>query len=166
MPCTKPNERKRGRPCQSCLLMSQLTEVVNNDCSVKSAGGNCKSKCVCYAAQCRLCTRNNTYVGKTVQELHCRINAHRHSFYDILKNYNDCDINNSDINVDDTNILGAHLVFKHGLLEKSDFNKYFSFTILKFSIPKTIRIDEQFFIDKLNTLYPFGLNNVKSISGS
>jgi hypothetical protein len=168
VPCTKPEERKRGRPCQSCMLMSGTPEIRNNDRTAKSAGGNCKSKGLIYAAQCVLCFINNTYAGKTVQELHCRINAHRHSFFDILKLCNNIAENENPIeleNVDDTNVLGAHLYLKHGKIEKSDFNKYFKFTILKFVMPSNIRIVEQSFIDSLNTLYPFGLNNVKSISG-
>ena len=82
----------------------------------------------------------NTYGGKTVQELHCRINAHRHSFYEISKSYNR-DIDNFTVDIDDTNVLGAHLVLKHGKSEKSDFNKYFSFTILKFVTPIQVQLE-------------------------
>jgi hypothetical protein len=141
------------------MLMSGTPEIRNNDRTAKSAGGNCKSKGLIYAAQCVLCFINNTYAGKTVQELHCRINAHRHSFFDILKLCNNIAENENPIeleNVDDTNVLGAHLYLKHGKIEKSDFNKYFKFTILKFVMPSNIRIVEQSFIDSLNTLYPFG----------
>ena len=144
--------------------MSKALVVRNNDRTAKSAGGNCKSKCIIYAAQCKLCSINNTYTGKTVQEFHSRINGHRHSYYDIVRSY---DLNGEDfsINIDDTNILGAHLLLRHTKSDKSDFNKYFSFTVLKFVNPSTIRINEQSFIDSLHTLYPFGLNNINSISG-
>ena len=163
-PCTSPGKRKRGRPCQSCGLMSKVLEIKNNNKSAMSAGGNCKSRGVVYAAQCKLCTKNNTYIGKTTQELHCRINGHRHSFYEIVKCFNRDKDNFSPL-IDDTNVLGAHLVVKHGKCARSDFNANFTFTILKLVNPKTIRINEQSFIDSLNTLYPFGLNNVNSISG-
>ena len=169
-PCTNPEDRKRGRPCQSCALMSKTPEIKNNSCSAKSAGGNCKSKCVIYGAQCILCSLNNTYAGKTVQELHCRINAHRHSFYEVLKvcpniTAKSPNRENLPLEIDDTNVLGAHLLLKHGLSDKSAFNKYLRFTILKFATPSSIRQSEQQFIDSLKTLYPFGLNNINSIFG-
>lgn len=145
--------------------MSKVSEITNNNKSAMSAGGNCKSRGVVYSAQCKLCDKNNTYIGKTTQELHCRINGHRHSFYEIVKCYNRDKDNFTIPIIDDTNVLGAHLVIKHGKCVKSDFNANFTFTILKLVTPSTIRINEQSFIDSLNTLYPFGLNNVNSISG-
>ena len=107
-----------------------------------------------------------------MQELHLRINAHRHSFYKILKKYPDIltetrSRDNLASEIDDTNVLGAHLLLKHGLSDSLDFNKYLKFTILKFATPSTIRQSEQHFIDSysLKTLYPFGLNNINSIFG-
>ena len=164
VPCTSPGKRKRGRPCQSCKLMSNVPVIKNNSQTATSTGGNCKSKCLIYAAQCKICDKNNTYIGKTVQEFHCRINGHRSSYYEIVRGYNKHKENFSVVS-DDTNVLGAHLFAKHGKNKNEDFNSNFTFTILKFVSPSTIRINEQSYIESLNTLYPFGLNNVNSIFG-
>ena len=51
-------------------------------------------------------------------------------------------------------------------LQLPDFNESFHFDILCSTAPDNIRKSEQFFINKLKTLYPFGLNNVNSVSGS
>ena len=59
----------------------------NNDKSLKASGGNCKTRGIIYAAQCQLCHTNNTYIGKSVNELHVRMNGHRYSFYETLKKY-------------------------------------------------------------------------------
>ena len=44
MPCTKPNEVKKGRPCQCCKVVSKTSTVTNNNITVKTAGGDCKSR--------------------------------------------------------------------------------------------------------------------------
>ena len=67
--------------------------------------------------------------------------------------------------IDDTNCLGAHLVNEHNCVNKSDFNSTYRFTILKVSDPTNLRFSEQFLIESLGTLAPFGLNNVNSIFG-
>ena len=66
---------------------------------------------------------------------------------------------------DDENILGAHLFSVHNLKEKKEFNRCFCVDILCCTSPEDLRKSEQFYIDKLRSLYPFGLNNVNSISG-
>lgn len=167
-PCTKPGEKKKGRPCMTCKLVSGTSCVTNNSNTVRTQGGDCKSRNIVYAATCKLCTVNNVYVGKTVSTLSQRVNGHRSKFYDILGLYS----SNSNFSpygpgdCDDENVLGAHLFTVHNKREKSDFNDNIMFDILCSTSPDNIRKSEQFYIDKLKSLYPFGLNNIKSISGS
>ena len=167
-PYTTPGEKRKGRPCQTCKVVSQCSTVRNNDRKVSTQGGNCKSRNIIYAATCKLCTKNNVYVGKTVTCLNQRVNGHRSKFYEILESSK----KNSGFSLDkpgdieDENVLGAHLFTVHQKKERTDFNDCFMFDILCSTSPENIRKSEQFYIEKLNSLYPFGLNNVKSVSGS
>ena len=68
--------------------------------------------------------------------------------------------------INDDYVLEAHSFSVHNNRDKLDFNNCFLFDVLCTTSPENIRKSEQFFIDKLHTLYPFGLNNIKSISGS
>ena len=108
VPCTTPGEKKKGRPCMTCTLVSGTCETPYSD-------------------------KHPSVLGP------------------------------GDIN--DDNVLGAHLFSVHNKRDKSDFNNCFLFDVLC-TTSENIRKSEQFFIDKLRTLYPFGLNNIKSISGS
>ena len=101
------------------------------------------------------------YIGKTVNNLNIRINGHRSAFYSVLKSQGD----GHEIIVDDINCLGAHILEVHGKSDKFDFNKSYSFTILKVVDPSSLRYFEQKYIEKLKTLTPFGLNNMNSIFG-
>ena len=165
VPCTKPGEKKKGRPCQTCLLVSGTSVVANNGHSVNTQGGNCKTRNIVYAATCKLCAANSMYVGKTVTSLSQRINGHRSKFYEILEASKRGNREALD-EFDDDNVLGAHLFSVHDCRERHDFNESFHFDILCSTAPDNIRKSEQFFINKLKTLYPFGLNNVNSVSGS
>ena len=164
-PCTKPGEKKRGRPCQTCQLVSGKSVVSNNGTSVKTQGGNCKTRNIVYSATCKLCSANNVYVGKTVTTLSQRVNGHRSKYYEILGDSKRGNQGQGLIDFDDENVLGAHLFSVHNLRDKSHFNDSFHFDILCSTSPDNIRMKEQFFINKLKTLYPFGLNNVNSVSG-
>ena len=164
-PCTKPGEKKKGRPCQTCHLVSGNSMVSNNGHSVRTQGGNCKTRNIVYGATCKLCTVNNVYVGKTVTSLSQRVNGHRSKYYEILEASSKGNVE-SHRDFDDENVLGAHLFSVHNLRERSDFNESFHFDILCSTSPDNIRKSEQFYINKLKTLYPFGLNNVNSVSGS
>ena len=109
------------------------------------------------------------YVGKTVSCLSQRVNGHRSKFYEILRPFeNDRSLSfqSSDHSFDDENILGAHLFSVHNLKEKKEFNRCFCFDILCCTSPENLKIkkSEQFYNDKLKSLYPFGLNNENSIS--
>ena len=160
-PCTKPEENRKGRRCQTCNLISQKSSVTNNQITVSCRGGNCKTKNIVYAATCTLCNKNNVYIGKTITSLSQRVNGHRGQFYKLIGD--DIDVNID--NFDDDNVLGAHIIRKHKKTEKSDFDSIFIFDILWIDQPENLRKYEQSFINRLKTLYPFGLNNINSITG-
>ena len=158
VPCTDSSVIKRGAKCQCCKLVSQLDIITSNGIVVKTAGGNCKSCNLIYGATCLLCLVNNVYTGKTIQSLHERVNAHRSAFYKIL-------VSNSldNVEIDDTNIIGFHIFNCHGKVDRKDFNSCYKFDIIAYATPSNIRVLEQFYIDKLKTRVPFGLNQIDSI---
>ena len=108
-----------------------------------------------------MCNKNNVYIGKTITSLSQRVNGHRGQFYKLIGD--DIDVNTD--NFDDDNVLGAHIIRKHKKAEKSDFDSIFIFDILWIDQPENLRKYEQSFINRLKTLYPFGLNNINSITG-
>lgn len=166
VPCTNPGEKKRGAKCQCCKLVSGRTVISNNWRSVKSAGGNCKSSSIIYGATCKICEHNRLYTGKSVNSLRDRVNGHRSKYYELAraaKASNSFFINLDEI--DDDSILGAHLVAVHNKADINDFNECYYFDILTFANPENLRIKEQFYINKLKTLSPFGLNQVNSVTG-
>ena len=165
VPCTDPNQTKRGAKCQCCTILSGKGNVTNNNKTVKTKGGNCKSCNIIYSATCKLCDTNNVYVGKTTNPLRIRVNGHRSNFYDLARKYKG---HSSVINmgeIDDEKILGAHLVNDHNKFDKNDFNDTYNFDILAFCRSQDLRIREQSFIETLKTLTPFGLNQANSITG-
>ena len=127
---------------------------------VASEGGTCITKNCIYMAQCQICVENNIqanlYVGRATTPLSVRISGHRFG-------YNDINIFRDKENVTDKNCLWAHLNLAHGLKERSDFDKSFKFCVLKTADPHALPINEQQFIDKFNTLFPYGLNSINSI---
>ena len=63
--------RCESRNCMSCDLVSEKDYVVDsNQKIVKTAKGQCNSRCLIYHASCSFC--NKKYVGKTVQPLNKR----------------------------------------------------------------------------------------------
>ena len=123
-PCTKPGDKKKGRPCMTCNVVSGCSSVTNNTSTVRTQGGNCKTRNIVYAACCKLCTKNNVYVGKSVCTLSQRVNGHRSKYYEILDSFK-CNSHFSPYgpgDCDDENVLGAHLFTVHNMREKSDFN--------------------------------------------
>ena len=68
---------KRGRKCETCPLMSGSNTITSSvDKQVyNTPDGNCKSKGVIYAAECRKCAKQ--YVGQTITPLSVRISGHR-----------------------------------------------------------------------------------------
>ena len=167
-PCTKLDDKKKGRSCMTCSIVSGKTSVRNNEFMVQTQCGTCKTRNIIYSATCKLCRKNNVYVGKTVSTLSQRVNGHKSKYYGILDSY----AKNNQISqlgpgdADDESVLGAHLFTVHQKRDKRDFNKYFVFDILATTSPENLRKCEQLHIDKLRSLYPFGLNNINSVSGN
>ena len=162
VPCTPPDATRRGPRCQTCALTSGVDWLKSNDRRVRTKGGNCKTRNIIYAAQCLICSSRNTYVGKSVTSLSMRVNGHRSSFYKILRNPSHLDPNG----IDDTNVLGAHLIFEHGASQQSEFNSSFKFSIISSVDPPNLRKFEQFYIDKLKSKYPYGLNRIDSVQSN
>ena len=149
VPCNATN-------CQSCLLVSNSVFLDHKGKQFKTVGGTCKSFNLIYCFQCKIC--DILYVGKTVDALHERVNGHRSKFYGVMKHRADA-VDFSD----DEQILGIHLVHHHSLKKKDDFNENYRLFILGYSNPRSIRKSEQFWINKLKTLAPFGLNQNCSV---
>ena len=108
------------------------------------------------------CTKpeENRIGRRTITSLSQRVDGHRGQFYKLIGD-------NIDVNIDtfdDDNVLGAHIIRKHKKTEKSDFDSIFIFDILRIDQPENLRKHEQSFINRLKTLYPFGLNNINSIA--
>ena len=132
---------------------------------IQTQGGNCQTNNIIYAATCKLCSKNNVYVGKTILALRSRVNGHRTTFTNILKSA--AEGKQPALHAkNDENVLGAHLFTVHHKRDKSDFDRHFVFDILATTSPENLRKCEQSHIDKLNCVYPLGLNNIKSVSGS
>jgi hypothetical protein len=149
VPCNATN-------CQSCLLVSNSVFLDHKGKQFKTVGGTCKSFNLIYCFQCKIC--DILYVGKTVDALHERVNGHRSKFYGVMKHRTDA-VEFSD----DEQILGIHLVHHHSLKKKDVFNENYRLFILGYSNPRSIRKSEQFWINKLKTLAPFGLNQNCSV---
>ena len=147
-----------ARGCQTCALVSNTGFLHHNCEQIKTTGGNCKSWNVVYCFQCKIC--NILYVGKTVDPLHTRVNSHRHKFYDVLKH---SDVERGEMVFDDEQILGAHLANEHNLRLKTDFNINYKVFIMAHCNPVSLRKTEQFWINKLRTRRPYGLNQNKSV---
>ena len=167
IPCTPVGaKRKRGAPCQCCQCVSNSSTVSNNGVTISTVGGTCKTNNIIYAATCTLCNANNVYIGKTVSQLRERVNGHRSSFYDTSRKFlaNDNFVNFlGKLDIEDVNILGVHLVVTHRKYHEKDFNSSYIFDVVSTCVPSNLRFTEQFYIDKLNTLMPYGLNQINSI---
>ena len=103
--------------------------------------------------------KNNVYVGKTVTTLRSRVNGHRNKYHKLVKSK--CP---SAADVTDDNILGAHLFFHHGLREAGAFNRSYVSDVVHEGDPASLRKFEQNYIDSLGSLYPLGLNQIRSVA--
>ena len=144
----------KKRRCMTCKLVSNLDFVYGPDQRIiKTAVGQCDSRCLIYHARCVLCTKK--YVGKTITQLNERINGHRKKYYDCLMYQGD----RRDLEDDDRHLLGLHLFFEHGLREKGGFNASFKFTVLENCSPNDIDLKEHLWIHRLRTIKPYGINS-------
>lgn len=140
--CTTVEEgqHKKGRKCMLCPLMSGKHSVSVGGRMVKCDGGDCKSRNVIYLFACKLCEL--CYVGKTDQELRKRVNGHRN-----------CGV--LEEGVGDPQALQKHAQRVH----QQGFQDVYQVWILKqVGDPGRLLSEELGFIQRLNTLEPFGLN--------
>ena len=139
--------------CMCCEVVTEKDYVIGfNKEKVKTAQGQCTSRCLIYHASCSIC--NKRYVGKTVQPLNKRVNGHRSNFYSCLSYRGD----RRDLD-DDDHLLGLHLYFQHGIRGRRGFNDTYQFTILENCNPMSIDLKEHLWIHRLRTVKPYGLNS-------
>ena len=150
--------------CQTCRLVDSTASLNCGTENVNVANGSCKSWNVVYCFQCKLC--NMKYVGKTTDSLNHRVNGHRSKFYKVLRQRATNELGAGMDQYDDEQIVGAHLVLEHNISRRRDFNNSYNIFILSHPRPTFLRITEQFWIDKLRTLRPFGLNQSCSVGES
>ena len=131
--------------CMTCGLMNRNETASTNGTSVKLAQNvNCKTENVIYFAQCKKCNKENSYVGKTTQELHQRVKGHRSKFTkDAFQK----------------SALSMHSFEEHSLEHSIDS---FEFSILKRTPALNLHREEFRYIEKLRTK-TFGLNRMKVI---
>ena len=86
-----------------------------------------------------------------------RMCGHRSKFFDIIKKNGQ--IEQTEENKDEY-VPGLHLFHDHGLKNFDDFNKTYELTILEKCSPSVLDVKEHFWIQKLRTLAPLGLNSV------
>ena len=140
--------------CKTCLQITENDHIIsthNNKLVPLKENLNCKSENVIYAIKCSNC--QSMYVGETTQKLHERINQHRstirteqncpvaHHFTKICPNINFLTVTPLEKVPITTDELG--LIPTKSLL--------------------TILQREQFWIKKLNSMQPFGMNKRREI---
>ena len=140
--------KKRGRPCESCDLMSEESTIEIDNKILVCTGGDCKSFNCNYCVQCNQCSK--PYFGKTIIAIGTRIGQHR-NFITTL------DTSIEAIEVDDENTLAAHAL-EHGIRTKSGFNSLYKVFVVKYSEKQMLTINEQNLINSHNTVRPYGLN--------
>ena len=144
------------RLCKTCGLMSGKDEIINGkNKKFKTGKGNCKTRNCIYSGTCKICHQN--YVGKSVQPQHKRVNGHRN---DMKKYMNNPTILNIiyDLSEIDKYSLATHLYKEHNIISQNGLDNCYSFTILEKCTPKSLDVKEHLWIQKLQSLYPFGLN--------
>ena len=142
--------------CKTCDLMSGKDEITNvKNKKFKTGMGNCKTQNCIYSGTCKICDKN--YVGKSVQPQHKKVNGHRN---DVKKYMNNPTILHiiSDLGEIDKYSLATHLYQEHNIVSQKGLDEYYTFTILEKCTPKSLDVKEHLWIQKLKSLYPFGLN--------
>ena len=140
--CTTEEEarHRKGRKCSLCPMISNNSSVSVRGKVVHCDGGDCKSRNVVYLFLCKVCGLG--YVGKTDQLLRKRVNGHRNC-------------GSLDEGIADPQALQNHAQRTH----QQDFQDIYSVSILKqVGDPGRLLQEELSFIQRLNTLEPFGLN--------
>ena len=140
-----PNQKCNATNCQQCPLVNTSNKVTVNDKHIPLGKTlNCKSRNVIYLWQCKLCRKDDSYFGRTIQKAHKRTNTHRGCFNDPSK-WED-------------SALSLHARNVHG--ENFDL-KNFEISLIKKCSPQRIRREEFKYIDKFKTQI-FGINRYKN----
>ena len=143
-----------GRGCKTCRMLIADPTASVGDRRIRLTEGNCKTSNICYLAQCSICEKS--YTGRTVDTLQHRINGHRHYYKEILKKKDD---GNNDVDTNsDLWMLGLHLHHDHGRTDPDAFDQVIKFGVLEVVSPTEIEKKEYFWMHRLNTFQPVGIN--------
>ncbi len=118
------------------------------------SNGSCKTPNTCYLGMC-ICEK--PYTGRTVVELHNRINGHRSSYKEVLKKAETNTLEEIDATSDEY-ALGLHLYLDHGLTDPTAFDTHVKFGILDVVNPNDIIKKEFRWMHKVNSFQPLGIN--------
>ena len=145
-----------ARGCKTCkmLIEAPCTEVL--DKKVKLSEGSCKTYNLCYLAKCKICDKS--YIGRTVDPLHKRINGHRQHFKEILKEMEEKTTLDEIDTSKDKYMLGLHLYLEHQINDPDAFDRLIKFGIVDICNPADIEKKEYRFMHQLNTFQPSGIN--------
>lgn len=76
-----PNQKCNASGCLQCPLVNQSnTLTINGKPLLVQKALNCKSQNIIYAWKCKLCNKEDVYIGRTIQKSHKRTNGHRGCF--------------------------------------------------------------------------------------
>ncbi len=145
----------KGRGCKCCRMLNSAPFTVVNGKKIRLASGTCKTYNICYLAVCGIC--NKPYTGRTIDEMHNRVNGHRHTYREVLEKSEQNNIASLDTN-NDLYTLGLHLHLEHGCVHPNDFDRHFKFSILEVVSPTNINVKEYKWMHNLNSFQPIGLN--------
>ena len=143
---TFTNQKCNGPGCKQCPLVNTEQHITVNNERVKTPPPNlnCKSRNVIYLWQCQLCTKDNSYFGRAIQESHKRTNTHRGCF-------------TKEDEWEDS-ALSMHAKSFHN----NNFSlKNFKISLVRQCTPQTIRREEFKYIDKYKTKVR-GINRYKN----
>ena len=104
-----------------------------------------------------MCSCEKPYTGRTVGELHNRINGHRSSYKEVLKKAETNTLEEIDATSDEY-ALGLHLYLDHGLTDPNAFDSHVKFGILDVVTPNDIMKKEFRWMHKVNSFQPLGIN--------
>ena len=142
----------RGRSCKCCKILCRDKTIGINGKSVGCAPGTCHTYNIIYAVRCKLCERNNGYIGRSTRQLNERLGEHRTSYYRVIEGQN------IDTTKDDFS-LGLHLYHDHGFRTRDMFDKTYEVTIVENVSPCNQETIEHKYIHKYRTLKPNGINS-------
>ena len=133
--------RRRCSHCNSIVTDSEFSSSVTNESFSLKCSANCSSKDVIYLITCKKCKKQ--YVGQTHQQVSKRMNSHR---FDV-RNYDEsCSSYSSNVAIH----------FNNNQHTFDDFS-FMPIDIIHDNMERLCK--ETFWIHKLRTMYPEGLNS-------